>query len=162
MNGLILRFLNLTESNVGVRLNFYVQPRCSLCSKFASSCFCKNVSRKGAKEQREKRIALTLSLLLCAFAGNVWLWLCCSVSPRLMSDKPSQRHCTEKKQILGLSILCSPDPIASSKVLSRSQGTGISENYPTSQVGWLCVRLCGSHAHRIQLYVTLEREHSPP
>jgi hypothetical protein len=40
-----------------------------LRSKFASSCFCKNVSRRGAKEQREKRIALTLSLLLCAFAG---------------------------------------------------------------------------------------------
>src|SRR6476619_2876039 len=80
MHGLILRFLNLTESNVGVGLNFYVQPRCSLCSKFASSCFCKNVSREGAKEQREKRIALTLSLLLCAFAGNAWLWLCCSVS----------------------------------------------------------------------------------
>jgi len=55
-------------------------PLRALRSKFASSYFCKNVSRKGAKEQREKRIALTLSLLLCAFAGNVWLWLCCSVS----------------------------------------------------------------------------------
>ena len=67
-----------------VLVHFVIQvsakPLRTLRSKFASSYSCKNVSRKGAKEQREKRIALTLSLLLCAFAGNVWLWLCCSVS----------------------------------------------------------------------------------
>src|SRR6476619_1245184 len=99
MHGLILRFLNLTESNVGVGLNFYVQPRCSLCSKFASSCFCKNVSRKGAKEQREKRIALTLSLLLCAFAGNAWLWLCCSVSLWTISCKSPTDRDTENTKV---------------------------------------------------------------
>ena len=59
------------------------QPPNSLRSKFASSYFCKNVSRKGAKEQREKENTPRRYLGSFAPLREMFLvGLCCSASLR--------------------------------------------------------------------------------